>query len=125
MKKKRYPSFAKITKTDLARLAALATECLDDMLARTKTGKFYSADSVLMGCLCQGAARHYLHGDRGVNDFDVVFFFQTNPAKRFPYRWKGKRDFGRSKFGVNPTDARKYVGEGSMSWGEMSPCRKG
>ena len=97
-------SFEKIEKADLSRLFNLARECLDDMLARNKTGKFYSSDRALMACLCQGAAQHSVHGDRGVNDFDVVFFFPTNPHWKFPPRWRGTRDFGPSRFGSNPDE---------------------
>jgi hypothetical protein len=64
-------------KNDLSRLFDLARGCLDDMLARNKTGKFRSSDHGLMACLCQGAAQHFVHGDRGVSDWDVVFFFPT------------------------------------------------
>jgi hypothetical protein len=102
-------SFEKIEKADLARLYNLARECLDVMLARNETGKFYSSDRALMACLCQGAAQHFVHGDRGVNDFDVVFFFPTNPHRKFPPRWRGTRDFGPSRFGANP-DEPKYSG---------------
>ena len=32
--------------------------------------------------LCQGAALQYIRRGRGVNDFDVHFFYAQNPAKR-------------------------------------------
>lgn len=101
-------SFKKIGQADLAHLAARAKECLDDMLARNETGKFYSSNNALMACLCQGAARHFLHGDRGIHDWDVVFFFRTNPRWKFPPRWIGLADFGPSKFGINPTEPQYY-----------------
>ncbi len=31
--------------------------------------------------LCQGAANQYIRRGRGVNDFDVHFFYSQNPAK--------------------------------------------
>jgi hypothetical protein len=97
-------SFEKINKADLAHLVARAKERLDDMLAQNETGRFYSSDSALMACLCQGAARHFVHGDRGVHDWDVVFFFRPNPRWKFPPRWKGLADFGPSRFGTNPCE---------------------
>jgi hypothetical protein len=103
-------SYEKIEKADLTRLIGLAKKCLDEMLARTTTGRFYSSNDALMACLCQGAARHFVHGDRGVNDWDVVFFFRTNPDWKFPPRWKGNCDFGPSRFGTNPDHGPRYSG---------------
>ena len=110
MSKSPHRSFEKIEKADLSRLIDLATQCLNEMLGRTKTGQFYTSDSALMACLCQGAARHFVHGDRGVHDWDVVFFFRTNPNWKFPSRWIGNRDFGPSKFGANPDEGPRYSG---------------
>ena|SRR5450830_1598125 len=75
MSKSLHRSFKTIEKADLSLLIDLARECLDQMLARNETGQFYSSDRALMACLCQGAARHFVHGDHGVHDWDVVFFF--------------------------------------------------
>jgi len=107
-----YPdrSFEKIDKADLAHLSDLATECLTDMLYRSKTGQFYSSTDVLMSCLCQGAAQHFVHTDCGVKDWDVVFFFRTNSLYRFPWRWMGNRDFGPSRFGADPDEGQRYSG---------------
>jgi hypothetical protein len=110
MSKSPHRSFEKIEKADLLRLVDLAKQCLDDMLARTETGKFYSSDRALMAYLCQGAAQHFVHGNHGVHDWDVVFFFPTNPHWKFPPRWRGNRDFGPSRFGANPDDGSKYSG---------------
>ena len=110
MSKSPHRSFKKIRKADLARLERLAKQCLDEMLGRTKTGRYYSSDHMLMACLCQGAAQHFVYGDRGVCDWDVVFFFRTNPRWKFPPRWRGTADFGPSRFGRNPDDDPKYSG---------------
>jgi hypothetical protein len=103
-------SHEKIELTDLSRVFHLARECLIAMLARNETGRSYRVDDVLLACLCQGAAQHFIVGDRGVQDWDVVFFFQTNPRWKFPPRWKGTRDFGPSRFGRNPEDGPKFSG---------------
>jgi hypothetical protein len=60
--------------------------------------------------LCQGAARHYVHGDHGVHDFDLWGFFQEVRGHPFPYRRRGEYDFGQSKFGRNPVDGDSYKG---------------
>jgi len=60
--------------------------------------------------VCQGAARHYVHGDRGVQDFDLWGFFQEIPSRPFPWRRRAKHDFGPSKFGRNPDDGDRFKG---------------
>ncbi len=118
-------SYEKIAKSDLSRLAHLSKQCIDEMLGRTKTGRFYFSDQALMACLCQGAAQHYVHGDHGVQDWDVVFFFQTNPLWKFPPRWRGVKDFGPSRFGKNPDDGLTYSGRRIDVLGRDIPVAKG
>jgi hypothetical protein len=115
----------KINKADLSRLADLSKQCIDEMLGRTKTGSYYSANTALMACLCQGAAQHYVHGDRGVQDWDVVFFFRANPRWKFPPRWRGVKDFGPSRFGKNPDDGPTYSGRRIDVLGRDIPVAKG
>jgi hypothetical protein len=57
-----------------------------------------------------GAARHFVHEDRGVHDFDVWGFFAEIPNHPFPPRRRGKRDFGSSRFGRNPDDGPDFKG---------------
>jgi len=125
MSKSPHRSFEKIEKSDLSRLFDLARQCLDEMLMRNETGRFYSSDHALIACLCQGAARHFVHGDHGVHDWDVVFFFRTNPAWKFPPRWRGNRDFGPSRFGVNPDDGLEYSGRRVDVLGRDIPVSSG
>jgi hypothetical protein len=102
-------SFEQITCEDLARLAELA---LADFAALFKAQPYSAAYNGRMRllCLCQGAARHFLYGDRGVNDFDVWGFFEGIPDHPFPYRRRGEQDFGPSKFGRNPDDGEAFIG---------------
>lgn len=58
----------------------------------------------MLACLCQGSAQHYVHQNRGVQDFDIWFFFQKSDGPDFPHRRRGKVDFGPSRFGANPED---------------------
>jgi len=95
-------SYEVIEIADLKHVLRLARRCLDDMLERQETGHHYASREALMVCLCQGAAQHFVHKDRGVHDWDVVFFFRTNPGWRFPARWRGRCDFGPSRFGATP-----------------------
>ena len=100
----------KIELADFSRVFRLAQECLAEMLARTETGRFYHTRDARLCCLCQGAAQQFVFGVRGVQDWDVVFFFRTNPQWKFPPRWRGTRDFGPSRFGRNPDDGMNYSG---------------
>lgn len=102
-------SFARITPIDLARLAQIALDDFSDLCRRKENSRRY-ADRLRLICLCQGAARHYVHGDRGVQDFDLWGFFEEVRGHPFPYRRRGTRDFGPSKFGRNPDDGDEFLG---------------
>jgi len=102
-------SFEPITLEDLEKLAAIAREDrIDFFHRRSDTADLYS-DRLLCVALCQGAALHFVNGSNGVKDFDVWSFYYEHPQRPFPYRRRGTRDFGLSKFGRNPNDT-SYVG---------------
>ena len=70
-------SFARITPSDLARLAQIALDDFADLCRRQKHASRY-ADRLRL-------ARHYVHHDRGVWDFDLRRFFEEvrgHPAAR-------------------------------------------
>ena len=109
MSKSPHRSFERIKKGDLTRLAEIALADFNDLFRRKEHSRAY-ADRLRLICLCQGAARHYVHSDHGVHDFDVWGFFQELPSRPFPYRRQGKRDFGLSRFGRNPDDGAGFEG---------------
>jgi hypothetical protein len=78
-----FPSI--IIPSDLARLAQIALDDFADLCQRQEYSRRY-ADRLRLICLCQGAARHYVHGDRGVWDFDLWGFFEEVRGHPFPYR---------------------------------------
>ena len=97
-------SFEPLDATDLERLAELASEYLHGLFARRlKTGQLYR-DRLLMLCLCQGGAEHFVRQQHGVKDLDVWAFFSEHSARRFPCRRRGIRDFGPSRLGRHPDD---------------------
>jgi hypothetical protein len=96
-------SFARITRTDLARLAQIALDDFADLCRRQKYSRRY-ADRLRLICLCQGAARHHVYHDRGVWDFDLWGFLDEVRGHPFPYRRRSEHDFGSSKFGRDPDD---------------------
>jgi hypothetical protein len=109
MSRSPHRSFAPITRRDLQRLADIATADFQDLFRLKPSSRPYSKKLRLI-CLCQGAARHYVHGDHGVHDFDQWGFFQKHPNQPFPYRRQGQHDFGPSKFGHNSEDSDRFVG---------------
>ena len=90
-------SFARITPNDLARLAQIALDDFADLCQRKEYCRRY-ADRLRLICLCQGAARHYVHHDRGVWDFDLWGFFERSPV------------IGPSKFGRDPDNGNAFKG---------------
>ena len=97
-----------ITKVDLRRLSKIAEEDREDLFRRKPHLRHYRKRVVCVA-LCQGAALHYLDRCNGVKDFDVWTFYSER-GTRFPPRRRGKKDFGESKFGRRPKDAKRFVG---------------
>ncbi|EEW23754.1 hypothetical protein [Rhodobacter ferrooxidans] len=97
-------SFEPLTAADLQRLAGLAYDDLQELFARrTETGELYR-HRLLMICLCQGGAEHFVRQRSGIKDLDVWAFFSEHPARPFPYRRRGVKDFGPSHLGRHPND---------------------
>ena len=117
-------SFEPIETHHLRKLADLAMSDLAGLFARRpRTGDLYRNRLMLL-CLCQGAARHFVHRNRGVKDFDVWAFFSEHPERTFPYRRRGTRDFGHSRFGASPGD-EGYRGRRVDVLGRSIPCVDG
>ncbi len=91
-----------IAKADLRRLLRLAREDIDEFFERNPAyiRQFRGKEKLI--ALCQGAALHYVDGKNGIKDFDVWFFYPQRGAKTLPYRRRGMRDYGVSKFGRDP-----------------------
>jgi hypothetical protein len=102
-------SYERIAPDELTRLAQIALDDFADLFRRKSHASRY-ADRLRLVCLCQGAAQHYVHHDRGVQDFDLWGFFEEVPGHPFPFRRRGKCDFGPSKFGRNPDDGGAFKG---------------
>jgi hypothetical protein len=102
-------SFTKIEVDDLERLAVFSKKDTDEFFSRHPRWQRLYADRVLCIALCQGAAVHYVNGKNGVKDFDVWTFYAKHPDASFPWRRRGRKDFGPSKFGKNPDDVG-YLG---------------
>lgn len=118
-------SLARIDRSDLLRLAALAAEAEEGLFTRHPHGAGRYAGRLLCRALCQGAALHYLDGRHGVKDFDVWSFYAARDDGPFPYRWRGTADFGPSKFGRWPGDPPSYTGRRVDFLGRSLPAPLG
>lgn len=98
-------SFELLDLEDLRRLSRVALSDLNDFFARCpKTGALYG-NRLLLLCLCQGAAEHFVRPGRGVKDLDVWAFYDVHPTKKhFPWHRRGTADFGCSRLGRHPDD---------------------
>lgn len=118
-------SLARIDKSDLQHLAALAAQAEVRLFARRPYGAGRYAGRLLCRALCQGAALHYLDGRNGVKDFDVWSFYAALGDGPFPYRWRGTADFGPSKFARWPGDPPSYTGRRVDFLGRSVPAPVG
>jgi hypothetical protein len=94
----------------------LALADFESFFRRNKRWRPYE-DRLMLICLCQGAARHYVEPHRGVatdrkggvNDFDVWSFFRKHASDRpFPPRRHGFQDFG-LEYAIEVTNDGKVV----------------
>ncbi len=95
------PSLARIEKSDLLRLAALAADADSELFRRNPGNSGRYAGRLLGRALCQGAALHYVNGHNGVKDFDVWSFYAQYDDWPFPARWRGT--------GLRPLEVRQIL----------------
>lgn len=110
---------------DLHKLAEIALDELARLYAnREETGRLYR-DRLLLLCLCQGGAEHFVRGKHGVKDFDIWAFYEHS-ERPFPYRSRWCRDFGPSRFGRRLEDEEcGYQGRRIDILGRSIPCTPG
>ena len=102
-------SFLPIEMVDLVRILEIARQDRKTFFEEHPQWRRFYEERVLGVALCQGAAKHYLDGITGINDFDVYTFYRKHPQKN----WYAKRiksyDFGDGKFGTS-VDKPDYIG---------------
>jgi hypothetical protein len=104
-------SYETIDDDELARLKRLADHETETFFARNPARRMW-AGRLRFVALAQGGAEHYLRGERGVWDLDLVLFFAQHPDDQpRPYLRRSPRcwDWGESKFGRCPYD-NGYIG---------------
>ncbi|MCJ2052867.1 hypothetical protein [Methylobacterium sp. J-070] len=107
-------SFEIIGDEDLRRLAIIGADAIAHVCRPFNKSHVY-ADRLRVLCFCQGAALHHqqcsagvaTEDQRGIHDFDVWGFLELIPGRRFVSRKPWERDFGPSRFGKSPNDAKR------------------
>lgn len=109
-------SYLPIQHDDLKQLAKIAREDrMHFFQAHPNWAKTY-AHRVLCIALCQGAAKHYLDGTTGINDFDVYTFYRRHLKKPWYAKRHKSYDFGDPKFGQS-VDRLDFRGRRVDCWG--------
>ena len=115
-------SFDPIIRDDLRRLSEVALANLNGLFTRhPETTALYESRLLLL-CLCQGAAEHFVRPGHGIKDFDVWAFYEAHPKRHFPWRRRGTADFGESRLGRHPDD-HGFVGRRVDVLGRSIPRR--
>ncbi len=118
------PSFERITKSDLRRLARIACDERDDFFARHPEWALLYRKRVLCSALCREGALHFVNGSTGVDEFHVWTFYIEHAEASFPYHRISHRDFGSSKFGRS-SDRQSYEGRRVELTGRSLPYAMG
>ncbi|HRJ59525.1 MAG TPA: hypothetical protein PLV64_24810 [Anaerolineales bacterium] len=102
-------SYLPIEMADLYRLLEIAKQDREAFFYTHPEWRKYYSQRVIGVALCQGAAKHYVDGSTGINDFDVYTFYRKHPQRN----WYAKRiksyDFGDKKFGKS-VDKPDFIG---------------
>ena len=117
-------SYEKIAKPDLRKLLAFSNQDREEFFNRNLRWRKLYANRIMCVALCQGAALHYVDGKNGIKDFDVRTFYYEHSKGPFPYRRRGEKDFGISKFGCHPSDAENFKGRRIEMMGRSLKVRK-
>ncbi len=101
-----------MTRIDLLEMKRYGLEELERFTTQQGNGKYSAYKRRLAAiCLCQGAARHFLDGTKGVRDVDIWLFFLEHTTVKIPHRRnmrsQGFRDF--TNLGNKPVDFMKKM----------------
>ena len=111
---------ARITRTDLKRLARLAQEERQDFFDRHPEWAILYGKRMLCAALGGDGALHYLNGITGVSEFQVWTFYAENSEAPFPPYHSSHLDYGASKFGRDSALPESYEGLRVVLHGQAS-----
>lgn len=115
---------APILKTDLKKLARIASEEREDFFGRHPEWALLYRKRWLCSALCREAAVHFTNGSSGFREFDVWNFYAEHPEAAFPHHLLSYRDFGKSRFGRD-AGAESYAGRRVVVTGRSLACAPG
>ena len=118
-------SFELLDDSVLEQLAQVALEDLEGLFERRPETSDLYKERLMILCLCQGGAEHFVRQRHGIKDFDVWAFFSNHPVRPFPHRRIVFRDFGPSRFGVHPDNSDKFKGRSVDIMGRSIQCDPG
>jgi hypothetical protein len=116
-------SFERITTKDLKKLARIAHAEREDFFGRHREWALLYRRRLLCVALCQSAALHFINGSTGIADFEVWSFYAEHSEAPFPFQHGAKLDFGKSKFGADPTHPEAYAGRRVVLMGRSLDCK--
>jgi hypothetical protein len=99
-----------ITRQDLRRLAGVARRSREDFFRLNPAWALLYGRRLLASALAGEAAEHFVSGSRGFRGFEVWHFFATHPETPFPPQKKSREDYGRSRFGRDPSLPESFAG---------------
>ena len=118
-------SFERITRSDLKRLARIASAEREDFFERHPEWAMLYRKRMVCAALCKDAALHFVNGSTGVDVFDVWTFYAEHPEAPFPFQQLAKADFGKSKFGRDAANPEAYQGRRVELRGRSLDCKPG
>ena len=104
------PSFAAITRRDLARLARLAQADRVEFFERHPEWEERYGSAVLVTVLTDEAANHYGSGLSGFSDFRLYTFYSEYPGAPYPPGRRSCLDFGPSRHGRETQAPETFTG---------------
>lgn len=78
-------SYDPLSADDLEQLRELASKEHEQFFRRNSHLRRAYRNSLVVVCLCQGAASYYLNPRVGIKDFDIWHFYVENERINFPY----------------------------------------
>ncbi|MFN9388405.1 MAG: hypothetical protein ACK6DF_02475 [Betaproteobacteria bacterium] len=104
-----------LTRQDLGRLAGLVRRSREDFFRLSPAWGLVYARRLLAVALAGDAAEHFMSGTRGFEGFEVWQFFAAHPEAPFPPHKKFREDYGRSRFGRDPSLPESFAGR-AVDW---------
>lgn len=95
---------------DLKRLAGLVRRSREDFLRLNPGWGLLYGKRFLCSVIAGDAAAHLVNGTTGFRGFEAWNFFAQHPEAAIPTQRRSREDFGKSRFGRDPTLPETFTG---------------